>query len=108
MSLPVATKRLGKLILLTALVVWIMQVIAWMEDGVWPPVPLSVVWTWVFGSLPDFSWKGTEHVVDWLIRQNVGVVLFPVGLVLAYLGLKVQDAVEDREHVEVIKRWDED
>lgn len=108
MSLFAVTIRFGKLILLTALVVWIMQVITWMEVGAWPPVPLGIVWKWIFGGPPDYSWKGTEDVVCWLLRQNVGLVLFPVGLALAYLGLKGEEAAEERGHVELIKRWDED
>ena len=108
MSLFAVTIRFGKLILLTALVVWIMQVVTWMEDGAWPPLPLSMVWAWLFGGLPDYSWKGTEDIVHWLLKQNVGLVLFPIGLGLVYLGLKRQEATEDRGHVEHIPRWDAD
>jgi hypothetical protein len=61
-------------IFLAAFACWVLQVYAWLKEGVWTPVPVGA-----FINFGASGWVGVDKIILWLLEFNVGIPLFFVG-----------------------------
>ena len=76
----------GGAAIITAAVIWFIQVLGWLEHGRIPAQPLFLVWLEVFGSPPVIKWKGVEKIIYWVLDQNAGLASFLLGVLLVPWG----------------------
>jgi hypothetical protein len=65
------------------------QIWYYLLDGSWPVVPLKLVWTALFGEIPDTRWLGLGHVWNWL----GGVPVIAAGVIAAYASFLLSDTL---------------
>jgi len=76
-SISLGIMAFASLFLLSGFGLVVYQVFLWMKDGIWPELPIEVVFNFLFEntllaqwlSSPE-SWYGLQRVVEWLL-QNI-------------------------------------
>ena len=109
----------GGAAVIAAVVVWLSQVLAWLEHGWMPAYPIADLWFAVFGDFPVISWKGVEKIVYWVLDQNAGLAAFLLGVILLLSGSGLLTEVNEVRRKEEAKKerqqrpqqapdWDDD
>ena len=83
---------LSALFFLGALGVWALQILRWLQTGSWQPVTLRIV----FDDASQIQWQGAAQLLSFIYDINVGLVLVPLAVISAELGLFLDSQVAQR------------
>ncbi len=61
-----------------------LQIITWLQIGVWPSYPISKMLIEMGGSPPVVSWTGAQKIIDVIMGWPAVLAMAAVGLVAAF------------------------
>jgi uncharacterized membrane protein len=71
------------------------QIILWLKDGFWTPMPLIKFFVWMDWGIPtkliflDVKWKGAHEILWWILDIHIGVLVFLAVVALAILSISL-------------------